>query len=132
MAEQTWPLFWNAPQKSLLAMAAGSTSSSTMAASLPPSSRVTRLRSGAAEAATCLPVATDPVKEILAGTGCEVIHAPSSSPPLTTLRVDSGVKGDGLRTMVLPASSAGAIFHEARMRGKFHGVMAATTPSGRR
>ena len=53
----------------------------------------------------------------------------SSSP---TLSVVSGVKGDGLSTSVLPASSAGAIFQNARVSGKFHGVMAATTPSGRR
>jgi hypothetical protein len=126
-------------------MAAGSTSSRMMAGSFPPSSRVTRLRSGAAAAATCLPVATEPVKLILQGTGCEVIHLPSSSPPLITLstpggntwessspifRVVNGVYGDGLRIMVLPASSAGAIFQEARTSGKFHGVMAATTPRG--
>ena len=116
-----------------------------MAGSLPPSSRVTRLRSGAADAATFFPVSIDPVKLIFRGTGWLVIQAPSSSPPLTTfntpggrtsrsssptLRVDRGVKGDGLRTMVLPASSAGAIFQKARVRGKFHGVIAATTPSG--
>ena len=42
------------------------------------------------------------------------------------------MNGDGFSTMVLPASRAGAIFQKARVRGKFHGVMAATTPSGRR
>src|SRR5438270_12496435 len=114
-----------------------------MAGSLPPSSSVVRLRSGAAAAATFLPVATDPVKLPLRGTGCDVIHAPRSSPPLTTLNtpggktsrrssptfsVDSGVNGDGLSTMVLPASRAGAIFQDASVTGKFHGVMAATTP----
>ncbi len=35
-------------------------------------------------------------------------------------------------TTVLPASSAGAIFHTASISGKFQGVIAATTPSGRR
>ena len=49
-----------------------------------------------------------------------------------TFSVVSGVKGEGLSTSVLPASSAGAIFQKARVSGKFHGVMAATTPSGRR
>jgi hypothetical protein len=34
--------------------------------------------------------------------------------------------------MVLPARSAGPIFHDARISGKFHGVMAATTPIGLR
>ena len=41
------------------------------------------------------------------------------------------MNGDGLSTIVLPASSAGAIFDIAIMTGKFHGVMPATTPYGR-
>ena len=49
-----------------------------------------------------------------------------------TFNVVSGVNGEGLSTSVLPASSAGAIFQKASVSGKFHGVMAATTPSGRR
>jgi hypothetical protein len=146
IAEHTWPLFWNAPQNSFSTTVSTSTSSSTMAGSFPPSSRVVRLRSGAAAAATFLPVATEPVKLILRGTGCDVIDAPSGSLPLITLstpggrtsrrtsptfRVARGVKGEGLSTMVFPASRAGAIFHEASTSGKFHGVMPATTPSGR-
>ena len=117
-----------------------------MAASLPPSSSVTRLRSAADEIATFLPALTEPVNVTLRGVGCAVIAAPRSSPPVTTLStpggstslasspsrsVANGVKGDGLSTIVLPARSAGAIFHIARPRGKFHGVIAATTPSGR-
>ena len=31
---------------------------------------------------------------------------------------------------VLPQAIAGAIFHEAIMSGKFHGLIAATTPAG--
>ncbi len=146
MAEQIWPLLAKAPPKIPSATTAGSASSRMMAGSLPPSSRVTRFRSGAAAAATFFPVAMDPVKLIFRGTGWLVIQAPRSSPPLTTfrtpggrtdrrsspvLRVDSGVNGDGFRTMVLPASRAGAIFQKARFTGKFHGVMAATTPRGR-
>jgi hypothetical protein len=65
----------------------------------------------------------------LAGTGWLVIHAPRSSPPLTTLTtpggitsagssttlsVESGVKGEGLSTRVLPASRAGAIFQKGQ------------------
>ena len=147
IALHTWPQFWKAPQKSFSATASGLTSSSTIAASLPPSSSVMRLRSGAAEAATFLPVSTEPVKEILRGTGCDVIQAPSESPPDTTfttpggstsritspsISVVSGVNGEGLITSVFPASSAGAIFHTPSSSGKFHGVIAATTPSGRR
>src|SRR3546814_11473044 len=93
-----------------------------MAGSLPPSSRVVRFRSGAAAAATFLPVATDPVKLILRGTGWEVIEAPSGSLPLITFRtpggstsrrisptlsVARGVNGEGMHTTVLPASRAG-------------------------
>ena len=33
---------------------------------------------------------------------------------------------------MLPAASAGPIFHEAIVSGKFHGVMSPTTPSGSR
>src|SRR5207244_7960373 len=92
-------------------------------------------------------VATEPVKLILRGTGWEVIQEPRSSPPDTTFRtpggktsrrsspifrVVRGVNGDGFSTRVLPAISAGAIFQLARVIGKFHGVMAATTPSGLR
>ena len=137
----------NAPQNSRRPIPSTSASGSTIAASLPPSSRVNRLRSGAAAAAISFPVATDPVKLIFRTAGCWVIHAPSSSPPLTTLttpagstwfstspsiRVDSGVKGDGFSTTVLPARSAGPSFQPASRSGKFQGVMAATTPSGLR
>ena len=78
------------PAKIAVATSAGSASSSTMAGSLPPSSRVTRLRSGAADSATFLPVSTEPVKLILRGTGCVVMKAPRSSPPLTMLTTPGG------------------------------------------
>ena len=77
MAEHTWPLFWKAALKMARLTMAGSASSSTMAGSFPPSSRVTRLRSGAADWATSLPVSIDPVKLTLRGTGWPVIQAPS-------------------------------------------------------
>ena len=49
-----------------------------------------------------------------------------------SLSVESGVYGEGLSTIVFPASSAGAIFQIASITGKFHGVIAPTTPNGRR
>src|SRR4029077_11202543 len=94
-----------------------------------------------------LPVATLPVKEILRTPGCAARCAPSSLPPDRTFRTPggttsfrmsatisdvSGVYGDGVVTTVLPASQAGASFHARRITGKFHGVIAATTPSGLR
>ena len=41
-----------------------------------------------------------------------------------------GVISEGLATTVLPLARAGAIFQVNRYRGKFHGLMQATTPSG--
>ena len=42
----------------------------------------------------------------------------------------SGVVEAGLRTTVLPAARAGAIFHASMSSGKFHGMTCAATPSG--
>ena len=42
----------------------------------------------------------------------------------------SGVSGDGFSTIVQPAASAGISFHTAIISGKFHGTIAATTPTG--
>ncbi|SFN06980.1 hypothetical protein SAMN04487980_1010217 [Streptomyces sp. cf124] len=41
-----------------------------------------------------------------------------------------GVTSDGLMTSAHPAASAGNSFHDSRVSGKFHGVIAATTPTG--
>jgi len=42
----------------------------------------------------------------------------------------TGVKSLGLTTTVHPAASAGASFQVSSSSGEFHGVMAATTPTG--
>ncbi len=42
----------------------------------------------------------------------------------------TGVCGDGLRTTVFPAASAGASFHDAAAIGKLKGTMQAQTPTG--
>ena len=42
----------------------------------------------------------------------------------------SGVNSAGLSTTVLPAASAGAIFHASISSGKFHGMICPTTPTG--
>ena len=38
------------------------------------------------------------------------------------MSADSGVVSAGLMTTVLPAASAGAIFHASMSSGKFHGI----------
>ena len=55
---------------------------------------------------------------------------PASSRILTKLTADSGVCDAGLKTTVLPQTSAGMIFHDGIAIGKFHGVMIEQTPSG--
>ncbi len=53
----------------------------------------------------------------------------ASSPSASAV---SGVWLAGFRMTVLPVASAGATFHTASSSGKFHGTIAATTPSGSR
>ena len=45
---------------------------------------------------------------------------------------DAGTSSAGLKTTQLPQASAGAIFQAGIASGKFHGVIAATTPIGSR
>ena len=46
--------------------------------------------------------------------------------------VVSGVVGAGFTTIVLPAARPGATLNINRLTGKFHGVIAASTPRGAR
>ena len=55
---------------------------------------------------------------------------PASSASLTNASEVSGVSSAGLQTTVQPAASAGAILRAIIAAGKFHGVIAATTPTG--
>ena len=99
-------------------------------------------------ASTRRPVSVEPVKLTLATIGWRTRAPPASPPPVTTLRTPGGkpasrassasliavsdVSGDGYSTTVLPAARAGPSFQEVSSIGKFHGTMAATTPSGSR
>lgn len=57
---------------------------------------------------------------------------PASVATSARIRAVSGAFSDGLRTTVLPASSAGASLETTCWSGKFHGVIAPTTPIGSR
>ena len=148
-AQQSWPALPNTASGAIAAACSRSASAKTTFALLPPSSRVTRLMVAAAPAAIERPTSVEPVKAILATSGCSTRRWPHSRPgPATTLTTPSGspassassakrsavsgVSSAGLSTTVLPAASAGPIFHEAIVSGKFHGVMSPTTPSGSR
>ena len=95
------------------------------------------------------PTSVEPVNAILSTPGCRTSAAPAVDPgPGTTFRAPagkpasmasspsisavSGVSCAGFRTTVHPAARAGATFHVARLSGKFHGTIAATTPTGSR
>ena len=57
---------------------------------------------------------------------------PACSASRASSNADADVISDGLRTMVLPAASAGASDMIARKVGEFHGVITPMTPSGSR
>ena len=46
------------------------------------------------------------------------------------MSAETEANSDGFHTTVLPAAKEGASFQVASRSGEFHGVMAATTPSG--
>jgi hypothetical protein len=117
--------------------------------SLPPSSSVTRFVPRAASAMMRSPVGVEPVNATLRVSGCVTSASPASGPvPVTTLStpggspasvrisarrsVVNGVVSAGLATTALPHTSAGPSLFESSVVGKFHGTIAATTPSGRR
>src|SRR5690349_13850785 len=95
----------------------------------------------------CVPIAVDPVNVMPCTRGSCVSASPIADPrPVTRLIVpagapaltsssvtytaDHGVSDDGLKTTVFPHASAGAILRTGVTTGKFHGQIAATTPSG--
>ena len=57
---------------------------------------------------------------------------PASSASSAMRSADSEVSSAGFITMVQPQASAGASFHMPIISGKFHGTIAATTPTGSR
>src|SRR3954447_8202078 len=125
-----------------------STSSSTIAALLPPSSSEMRFNRSVARAPTRRPAAVDPVNDTLSTPGWVTRYSLTSRPAGSTDSTPSGspaslnnapshsasmgVSGAGLRMTVHPASSAGTTLLMAMNSGTFHGMIAATTPTGSR
>ena len=90
------------------------------------------MTSSAADLATAMPARTLPVIETICGVGWATSAAPVSRSPVTTLNtpsgrnsaissaiqtLDAGVVSEGLRTMQLPAASAGAHFQTPIIAG---------------
>ncbi len=118
-----------------------------MIAFLPPSSRWTCFSPSAAASSTFTPVSREPVSEITRTSGCLTSRSPTAPPPPWTMFTtpagtpasskssvkrwpSAGVSVAGLKTTVLPATSAGVIFHDGIAIGKFHGVITPMTPIG--
>src|SRR5262245_5793162 len=113
---------------------------------LPPISRWTFLKLDAAFWLTSLPTSVDPVNDTTLTASCVDSVVPTSAPPVirfttpagmpassrtfTKFTAESGVSEEGLKTTVLPHTSAGIVFQEGIAMGKFHGVMTAQTPIG--
>src|SRR5215467_12783380 len=119
-----------------------------MAGFFPPSSSCILAIRAATLSAIWTPTAVDPVKLIPRTRIFEINLSPHSPEPVTRLitpggkpafssrltryTAERGVSDAGFKTTVLPHANAGAIFRTGLTTGKFHGVIAATTPTGRR
>ena len=79
-AQQSWPALPNTASGAAAAAASRSASAKTMLADLPPSSSVTRLIVAAAPAAIERPTSVEPVKAILATSGCSTRRCPQVRP----------------------------------------------------
>ena len=119
-----------------------------MNGAFPPNSNETRLSCALAPAMSRLPTSVDPVKAIFRTPGWSrntwpitllllpvtTLNTPAGSPASAQMRArasaDSGVALAGFRTTAQPAARAGAILRVTMVAGKFHGVIAATTPMG--
>ena len=118
-----------------------------MNGALPPSSSDTFLSVAAHCAMSFLPISVEPVNVSLRTIGFDVSSPPSTlAGPVMTLNTPGGMPARcassaiasaeygvciaGLQTNVQPAASAGPALRVIIAAGKFHGVIAATTPTG--
>src|SRR5918993_2040336 len=144
---QVWPAFRNLQAIAPSTALSRSASSKTMNGAWPPNSIEVRLTVSAHCLSRILPTSVEPVNETLR----TVLLVQSSVPigpeePVTTLntplgtparsassasaRAENGVCDAGFSTTVQPEAIAGPALRVIIARGKFHGVMHATTPIG--
>jgi len=124
-----------------------SASSKTMKGALPPSSSESFFTVPAHCCISSLPTSVEPVKVNLRTVGFEVSSPPISfdgpvtqgktpfgtparSPSSHKANAENGVAVAGFSTIVQPAASAGPALRVIIAAGKFHGVIAAQTPTG--
>ena len=148
-ARQTWPAS-SYMRAAVVAAASRSASAKTTSGPLPPSSAVngTRFaRRGDADRAAGLRRAGEadaPHARVGDEGGADLAPEPLDDveharrhrpPPRRGRRGSEQLSGDhsaGLSTTVLPAASAGAVFHVESMNGAFHGVITTVGPAGMR
>ncbi len=125
-----------------------SASSKTMKGALPPSSNDSLVTCSEHCCIKILPTPVEPVNDNLRTLGevakrlptvfaslvGMILMTPSGIPTslasCARAKLDKGVSWGGLTTIVQPAANAGAILRVIMAFGKFHGVMAAQTPTG--
>ncbi|MNL37080.1 hypothetical protein D3C87_1592010 [compost metagenome] len=145
-AQHTWPWLNQMASTTPSTAASRSASSKTTKGLLPPSSRLSFLPDPAVATRIARPTSVEPVKAILSIPSWSTISLPASPSPVSTLRTPGGspasrassakasavrgVNSAGLRTTVLPAARAGAIFQASISSGKFQGMICPTTPTG--
>jgi hypothetical protein len=146
-AQQTWPWLNQIESTRPSTAASRSASSKTMNGDLPPSSSDSFLPVPAVALRMMRPTSVEPVKASLSMPGWLTMASPTRPSPVTMLTTPAGtpacwqisanssavseVNSAGLKTMVLPAARAGAIFHASISSGKFHGTIWPTTPTAR-
>src|SRR5699024_2487677 len=141
------PLFLNLDRMVCSTARSISASSATMTGACPPSSIVIDFTVSALDLINDFPTGVDPVKVTFFTYSLSVKASPAVFPfalmhcstlsgnPASSANsikriVVSGVDSAGLQTKVQPAASAGAAFRVIIAAGKFHGVIAATSPIG--
>ncbi len=146
---QVWPELRYLEAMAPRTAAATSASAKTMNGACPPNSSATFFTVAAQSRMSSLPTAVEPVKLSLRTSGLAVNSGPISvAGPVTTLNTpggmparsasrarasaEKGVRAAGLTTTGQPAARAGAALRVIMDEGKFHGVMAAHTPTGSR
>jgi hypothetical protein len=144
---QTWPALRNFTRPQVWAARRGSASSKISTGAWPPSSIENRFMPSAHSRASCLPTGIEPVNDTFRMIGEAIRYEDTSAGvPVTTLttpggmpaaaaasaimNVADGASSAGLMMMEQPAASAAAILRAGRRHGKFHGVKAATGPTG--
>src|SRR5262252_4634099 len=124
-----------------------SASSKTMKGALPPNSSESFLTVPAHCCISNFPTSVEPVKVSLRTVGFEVssppisldgpvtqektpLGTPARSPNSHSAKAEKGVAVAGFSTIVHPAAKAGPALRVIIAAGKFHGVIAAHTPTG--